>query len=61
MTPADALLVWLRVYSFSDLKNQTESELIKNLSAIWPDVKVLARPRRLQSVRPRKRSRTRDF
>ena len=44
LTPADALLVWLRVYSFSDLKNQTESELIKNLSAIWPDVKVLARP-----------------
>lgn len=44
VTPADALLVWLRVYEFDDLKKQTEQELLKNLTAIWSDVKVLAQP-----------------
>lgn len=38
---ADALLVWLRVYPFSDLKEKSASELQKSLAAIWPDVKIL--------------------
>ena len=44
LTTADALLVWLRVYTFEELKTQTAQELTKNLSAIWADVKVLAHP-----------------
>ena len=42
VTPASALLVWLRVYPFSDLKAMTASELSKSLTAVWPDVKLLA-------------------
>ena len=41
VTPADALLVWLRVYPFEELK-ATAAELLKTLTAVWPDVKVLA-------------------
>lgn len=41
VTAADALLVWLKFYSFEDLRSFTSGELSKNLSAIWPDVKVL--------------------
>ncbi len=44
VTPAGALLVWLRVYSFDDLKTQSSSELLKNLTAIWSDIKVLDKP-----------------
>ncbi len=38
VTAADALLVWLKVYSRSDLKNSAPSELLKTLRAVWPDV-----------------------
>ena len=43
VTPADALLVWLKVYDFEDLK-MPAAELQKTLSAVWADVKVLAHP-----------------
>ena len=36
--PAEALLVWLGVYSFSDIKDLTLPELTKKLTALWPDV-----------------------
>lgn len=42
VTVADALLVWLRVYPFEDLKRTSAAELVKSLSAVWADVKVLA-------------------
>ena len=38
VTAAEALIVWLGVFSFSDIKNMTLTELTKNLSAIWPDI-----------------------
>ncbi len=41
VTPCDALLVWLRVYSFRDLKEMTASELTKSLARVWPDVELL--------------------
>lgn len=44
ITPASALLVWLRYYTFDDLKSQTDAELQKNLTAIWSDIKVLSKP-----------------
>jgi len=43
VTAADALLVWLEVYPFSDLKSTTAAELLKSLGSVWPDVKLLAR------------------
>ncbi len=41
ITAADALLVWLQVYPFPDLKSMSAAELAKSLTAIWPDVKLL--------------------
>ena len=42
VTAADALLVWLKVYSFESLKTTQDAELTKSLSAVWADVKVLS-------------------
>ena len=42
VTVADALLVWLKVYSFDELKAMPAAELVKSLSAVWADVKVLS-------------------
>lgn len=42
VTPADALLVWLRVYSFRDAWEMCNSELTKSLQAVWSDVKALS-------------------
>ncbi|MBE7009666.1 MAG: BMP family ABC transporter substrate-binding protein [Ruminococcaceae bacterium] len=39
---ADALLVWLKVYSFEQLKSMSAAELGKALGAIWADVRVSA-------------------
>ena len=41
VTAGDALLVWLKVYSFQELREMTAGELVKSLEAVWPDVKVL--------------------
>lgn len=41
VTAAEALLVWLQVYPFAEIKEHTQPELIKMLSAIWPDIKAL--------------------
>jgi len=41
VTVADALLVWLRVYSLRELREMTATELAKSLTRIWPDVKIL--------------------
>ena len=49
VTPADALLVWLRVYPFEELK-ATAAELLKTLTAVWPDVKVLAQSEPLSLI-----------
>ncbi len=35
---SDALLVWLKVYSFDALKEMSDGELDKSLEAVWPDV-----------------------
>ena len=42
VTPAGALLVWLRVNTYDDLKEMTASALAKSVAAVWPDVKLLA-------------------
>lgn len=40
VTPAEALLVWLEVFSFSEMKELPLPELVKKLQVIWPDIKA---------------------
>ena len=40
VTPAEALLTWLQVFSFSDIKDLTLPELSKRLDTLWPDMLV---------------------
>ena len=42
VTSAEALLVWLQVYSFGTIKELPSAELMKKLSGIWPDIEVRA-------------------
>lgn len=42
VTPAEALLVWLEVFSFADIKELTLPQLVKELGALWPDIRALA-------------------
>ena len=42
VTPADALLVWLRVYKFEQLWSLSATELAKSVAAVWPDIKLYA-------------------
>lgn len=44
ITVADAMLVWLKVYSFDDLKSMTAAELGKSLTAVWADIRLSAHP-----------------
>ena len=43
-TAADALLIWLKVYSFDMLREMSAGELQKSLQAVWSDVKALDMP-----------------
>ena len=38
VTPAEVLLTWLQVFSFSDIKDLTLPELSKRIDTLWPDV-----------------------
>ncbi|MBP3699475.1 MAG: BMP family ABC transporter substrate-binding protein, partial [Oscillospiraceae bacterium] len=38
---AEALLVWLKVYTFSQLRDMTAAELTKSMQAVWPDIAAL--------------------
>ena len=38
---ADALLVWLKVYTFAQLRDMTAAELTKSMQAVWPDIAAL--------------------
>ena len=40
-TSADALLVWLRVYSFRMLNEMSAAELTKSIQSVWSDIKAL--------------------
>lgn len=40
----DALLAFLNIYSFTDLKTKTQTELIAALRTIWQDVQIASRP-----------------
>lgn len=38
ITPAEVLLTWLQVFSFSDIKDLTLPELSRRIDTLWPDV-----------------------
>ena len=42
LTPEEALLEWLELYSFRDLGRMTSAELKKTLSGLWQDLEVLS-------------------
>ena len=42
MTAGDALLVYLEVHSFQEIKKLTEDELKASLSSLWPDIRISA-------------------
>lgn len=42
LTPGDALLSYMQVHPFSELRAMTGDELRTSLSALWPDVRLLA-------------------
>ena len=43
-TPAEALLVWLQVFRFSDIKNDPMPELVDRVAKLWPDMKLQNQP-----------------
>ena len=43
-TIGDALLIFLQVFSFGELKAMTQTELERSIAGIWPEVEVQARP-----------------
>ena len=43
VSPAEALLVWLEVFPFSEIKELTEPELVKKLTSLWPDIRAIDR------------------
>ncbi|MCR4622627.1 MAG: BMP family ABC transporter substrate-binding protein [Clostridiales bacterium] len=42
LTAADVLLTYLEIHPFAELRDMTNEELHRTLSAIWPDVRLLA-------------------
>ena len=52
ITPADAMLVWLKVYHFDDLISLSSAELAKSVKAVWADIKALSEPIAVQTDTP---------
>lgn len=40
ISPAEAMLIWLEMFSFSEIKELPLPELIKKLHSIWPDIQA---------------------
>ncbi|MDE6454509.1 MAG: BMP family ABC transporter substrate-binding protein, partial [Dysosmobacter sp.] len=55
ITTADAMLVWLKVYSFDDLIALSPAELLKSVKAVWPDIKALSEPIAVRTDAPEAR------
>lgn len=52
ITTADAMLVWLKVYSFDDLISFPSAELTRSIKAVWADIKALSEPIAVQTDTP---------
>ena len=42
LTPGDALLSYIQVHPFAEIKTMTSDALRESLSALWPDIRLLA-------------------
>ena len=54
-TVADAVLVWLKVYSFDELISLSSAELLKSVKAVWADIKALSGPIAVRTDTPEAR------
>ena len=43
LTAGDVLLAYLKVHPYSELQEQTDDEIKRDLEKIWPDIRLLAR------------------
>ena len=50
--PAEALLVWLQVFPFAEIKQATMEELVRRISELWTDVKTQNEPESPIAVQP---------
>ena len=50
--PEDALLIWLQLHPFSDLKALSSGELKKTLVELWPNLLVATEPRTVVKTEP---------
>ena len=50
--PEDALLLWLDVYPFADLKNLSGAELKKTISQLWPNLRAASGAEPLVKTEP---------
>ena len=48
ITVADAMLEWLKVYPFSQIKEMSTQKLLKSLEAIWPEVVAIGGEGRIE-------------
>ena len=55
ITVADAVLVWLKVYSFDELISLSSAELLKSVKAVWADIKALSGPIAVRTDTPEAR------
>ena len=57
ITPAEAMLIWLEMFSFGEIKELPLPELVKKLGSIWPDIKAKAQEAIAVSTEPEEKGR----
>ena len=50
--PEDALLLWLELHPFSDLKDLTKAELKKTITQLWPNLLAASEPEAVVKTEP---------
>ena len=50
--PEDALLMWLEVHPFTDLKDRTAAELKKSITQLWPNLLAASAPEPVVKTEP---------
>ena len=50
--PEDALLMWLEVHPFTDLKDRTAAELKKSITQLWPNLLAASTPEPVVKTEP---------
>lgn len=57
ITPAEAMLIWLETFSFSEIKELPLTDLVKKLHSIWPDIKAKTQEAIAVSTEPEEKDR----